>query len=73
MKAKLEFDLPEERLEFNDAVNGSLHKSVLCYMSEYLRDKVKYGSEDVDASSAYEHAYEHILYLLDDNKIDIYN
>ena len=43
MKAKLEFDLPEEREEFNDALNGTKY---LCQIEEVwikvFRKRLKY-------------------------------
>ena len=41
MKAKLEFDLPEEQLEFQDAVDGSQAKRVI----ERLFDSIKWKDD----------------------------
>ena len=46
MKAKLEFDLPEEQVEFNFAVNGSNWSFVVWKLDQELRGKIKY-SEDI--------------------------
>jgi hypothetical protein len=46
MKAKLEFDLPEERVEFDLAVNGSNWSFVVWKLDQELRGKIKY-SEDI--------------------------
>jgi len=45
MKAILEFDLPEERTEFELAANGMKWMSVSHEMAEYLRQQLKYHSE----------------------------
>jgi hypothetical protein len=46
MKAKLEFDLPEEQVEFNLAINGSNWSFVAWKLDQELRGKIKY-SEDI--------------------------
>ena len=45
MKAILEFDLPNERTEFELAANGTKWMSVSHEMAEYLRQQLKYHSE----------------------------
>jgi len=49
MKAKLEFELPEENEEHLSAVNGSSWKSLAFAHDQALRSKLKHGnlSEDV--------------------------
>lgn len=44
MKAKLEFTLPEEREEFETAVNAGKHRSLLDDVIQLLRNEVKYGN-----------------------------
>jgi hypothetical protein len=46
MKAKLEFDLPEEQVEFNLAINASNWSHVAWKLDQELRGKIKY-SEDI--------------------------
>lgn len=46
-KGRLEFNLPEEESEFLTAVNASSWKGVLLDMDQYLRNKIKYTSDDV--------------------------
>lgn len=42
-KATLTFSLPEERCEYNDAVNGVVWKSILVELAERLRSDLRYG------------------------------
>ena len=42
MKATLEFDLPEDHIEFEMAVNASKMHSVLWEMDQWLRAQYKY-------------------------------
>lgn len=51
-KAILEFDLPEETIEYRLAVNAGNYHAVLWDIDQYLRSKLKYGeltSEQYDA------------------------
>jgi len=43
MKAKLEFNLPEEQIEFNLAVNGNKWSFVAWKVDQELRSKIKYS------------------------------
>lgn len=43
MKAKLEFNLPEEDYEFREAVNGGKYHSMLSEIDNYCRSQLKYG------------------------------
>lgn len=43
MKAKLEFNLPEEQVEFNLAVNGNKWSFVAWKIDQELRSKIKYS------------------------------
>lgn len=46
MKATLEFALPEESSEHEDAVNGSRWKALVFEFDQYLRGRIKHGPED---------------------------
>ena len=45
MKAILEFNLPEEQEEFDNASQGGKMKFVIWKLDQYLRAKVKYASD----------------------------
>jgi hypothetical protein len=48
MKATLEFNLPEDRDDFNYATNGFNYYMALVEMDEWLRSEYKYnGNEDM--------------------------
>ena len=51
MIARLEFDLPDERYEFECAVNAEKWRSVIWELNQKLRSLVKYSvnSETVDS------------------------
>jgi len=48
MKATLEFNLPEERQDHLDAINGTRWKILLSDFEQTLRNYVKYGHQFVD-------------------------
>ena len=48
MKAIIEFDLHEERQEFEDCTNGWKWKFIVSELDNELRSKVKYPSDDAN-------------------------
>lgn len=42
MQATLQFELPDEQHEFDKAVNGHKYASVLWYLDDHLRSRLKY-------------------------------
>jgi len=54
MKATLEFNLPEDHIEFEMAVNGSKMHSVLWEMDQWLRAQYKYMSDTEYSEDKYE-------------------
>lgn len=45
VKATLEFNLPEDNVEFKDATNGTSWKLTLWEMDQYLRSQLKYNDK----------------------------
>lgn len=55
MKAKLEFNLPEDQYEFDSCTNGLKYRMVLTDMDNMLRNQIKYNDKlSDDAQKAYE-------------------
>jgi len=54
MKATLEFNLPEDHIEFEMAVNGSKMHSVLWEMDQWLRAQYKYMPDDDYSKDKYD-------------------
>ena len=46
MKAYLVFKLPEDKEEYQDAVNGTNYKMVLEDLDDFFRTKVKYENKN---------------------------
>ena len=54
MKAILEFNLPEDKIEF-DAASKAMDWAILAWdIDQYIRSRLKYQSEKLDTSSAKE-------------------
>lgn len=47
MKAKIEFDLPDEQEQFEDCINGWKWQHTVWQFDQYLRTKTKYASDDM--------------------------
>ncbi len=54
MKATIEFNLPEEQEEFEDATNGWKWGHAMWQLDQFLRTKVKYAPDDASEESIYE-------------------
>jgi hypothetical protein len=69
MKAILEFDLNEDRLDYEDSVNGPKYRDVLRYLDNWLREQVKYSSDDVssDTIQAYDKCRNMMREILEEN------
>ena len=45
MKATLEFNLPDDQIDFNDAVNGQRWRLMVWNFDQYLRSELKYNDK----------------------------
>ena len=74
MEAILKFNLPEDHIEFEMAVNGSKMHSVLWEMDQWLRAQYKYMSDDEyskDTYDAYYEARQKLFELMNDNGVSL--
>ncbi len=60
MKAKLKFNLPEEKYEFQCAVMGATWKGLVVDLDENLRQELKHGEHD----GAYNEALEYVRRMI---------
>lgn len=70
-KAILEFNLPEEQSEFNDAINAARVKSMLWDFSQQLRSWYKYHHDFKDADDALDNIREEFYRLLNEHNVEI--
>jgi hypothetical protein len=72
MKAKLEFNLPEDQSEFQCALQGSNWKHVCWKLNEWLRGNVKHAPDSVDEKTlqAYRETREQLLQLMLNHGVD---
>ena len=69
MKAILEFQLPEERVEHQLALDGGKWMSVMSNLDEKLRSWNKHGHEFKTADEALEAARLHLHELISDSNL----
>ena len=77
MKAILEFNLPDDQIEFDLANNGRNFWSVLWELDQDLRAKTKYAPDDLpqDKYDAYQEIRDRLYELLSEHNVsfDIVN
>jgi hypothetical protein len=72
MKAVLEFNLPEERQEFDNANQGTTMKYLLYKHLEFLRGKLKHGELSDEQYDAYKDCRDNLNKSLIEENIDVY-
>lgn len=74
MKAILEFNLPEDQPEFNNAIKGGDWKHVCWQMDQLLRKHLKYDDDlSEDARGILEYVREEFNGFMIDNNVDLYS
>lgn len=71
MKARLDFDLPEDEYEYSNAINGSKMRSILWDVDQWLRAKMKYEELSDGQYDAFKETRDHLRRLLIEENIDI--
>jgi hypothetical protein len=73
MKAILEFNLPEDREEFETASNAEKWWSVAWEMNQWLRGQIKYPPDEMsdDKLEAFEECREKLRELIDEYNLDL--
>lgn len=71
MKARLEFNLPEEKCEFNIASRSMEWALTVWDIDQKLREWLKYGAEFKRSVDALEHLRSYIHELLDERGISL--
>ena len=73
MKATLEFNLPEDKSDFNLAIKGSDWWHVCWQMDQYLRKRVKYDEGLTEEQlEVYEDLRGEFWKFMKDNNVDLY-
>lgn len=71
MKAIIQFDLPAESLEHQDALNGSQFKIIIGDLLNHIRSKTKYETPSKSKLQVYEELREFILSELESRDLTI--
>ena len=73
MKAILEFNLPEDQPEFNNAIKGKDWKHVCWEIDQYLRKEIKYNDDNSDYKiRVLEKVREELNGFMIENNVDLY-
>jgi len=73
MKAILEFNLPEDQPEFNNAIKGGDWKHVCWQMDQYLRKRVKYDDGLTEEQlEVYEDMRGEFWRMMKESNVDLY-
>ena len=72
MKAILEFTLPEENHEHQDALRGSEWKWALSDLADYLRSQIKHADNSAEEYRTFERVQERLFGILDDRGLKLY-
>ena len=72
-KITVEFNLPEDQSEFDDFNNAGKYYSVLWDVDQYMRNKVKYASDDTPElyREAIQMVRDELWKLLNENNISL--
>ena len=71
MKAFLEFDLPEDNMDFKAAINGSNYKSAIWEYDQWLRSEMKYSELDKKTYEAYDTCRKELRKILEQDNLFI--
>ena len=73
MKATLEFNLPEDQIEFEFATNGSKWWKVCWDMEQWLRGNIKHAPDSMsdDEYKTYELCREKLRQLIEDKGLNL--
>ena len=72
MKAILEFTIPEEQHEHQDALQGSEWKWALTEVADYLRNQIKHADNSAEEYRTFERVQERLFGILDDRRLNLY-
>lgn len=71
MEAILKFNLPEEQVEFNLAINGSNWSHIVWKLDQDLRGKIKYSESITDEQrEIYQEVRDMIQGFMDEQNVD---
>ena len=72
MRAILEFELPSQRTEYRDAIEGTQCRLVLWDLEQWFRNRVKYEIGPEEELPGLEAARKALHEFLEDHRIDIW-
>jgi hypothetical protein len=72
-KAILEFNLPEDQYDFEQAVNASKYRTILWDLDQFLRNKTKYASDETteEQLTAYYELRDELHKLMEEHNVTL--
>ena len=70
-QVEIKFQLPEEEIEFRDAIDSSKYKNCLIDFKESIRQKLKYQELTKCEAKVWEQVRSEFLKILEDNEVKI--
>lgn len=73
MKAILEFNLPDDQIDFQDAVNGQKFRLAIWEFDQYLRSQTKYAPDSMseDTYNAYSDIRDKLHQILNEDGLSL--
>ena len=73
MKATLEFNLPDDQIDFQDAVNGQKFRLMVWGFDQYLRSQIKYAPDTMseDTYKAYSDIRDKLYEMLGEDGLSL--
>lgn len=73
MKAVLEFNLPQDQTEFNNAIKGGDWKHICWQMDQYLRKELKYNDDrSLEELNLLQKVRDELYGFMSENNVDLY-
>jgi len=72
MKAILEFELPVDKYDHEDALKGSEWRMAMCELAGYLRNQVKHEDHTLEEYRTFERVHQRLFEILQDRDLRLY-
>jgi len=71
MRIKIEFNLPEDELQYDDFLKGPYYRAIITDLHAHIRKINKYGNDGNPASKDVEDIYRHFCEMLSSYSIEL--
>lgn len=71
MNIRIEFNLPEDELQYDDFIKGPYYRAIITDLHSYIRNIKKHGLNGEDPSKDVEEIYRHLCESLSSYSIEL--